>query len=81
MPGLPSDKFAKMLELNKRVQEALGRSIREARLEHARMGRSVSEWRDGQIVRVSPKEIFAQYGFDGCGRPLQPPQPEPEYYL
>jgi len=44
-------------------------AARDALLEHARMGRSVSEWRDGKIVRVTPAEIFARYGLDENGRP------------
>ena len=42
---------------------------REARLEHARMGRPVSEWRDGQVVWLTPAEVFAEYGLDEFGRP------------
>ena len=38
-------------------------------LEHARMGRSVCEGRDGKIVWVTPAEIFARYGLDEFGRP------------
>lgn len=41
----------------------------EARLEHARMGRSVCEGRDGKVVWVAPAEIFARYGLDEFGRP------------
>ena len=44
-------------------------ATRDALLEHARMGRSVHEWRDGGIVTVAPTEIFARYGFDEFGRP------------
>ena len=46
-------------------------ATRDALLEHARMGRSVSESRNGKIVDVSPAEIFARYGMDEFGRPLQ----------
>jgi hypothetical protein len=42
---------------------------KEALLEHARMGRCVSEWRDGQVVSVPPEEIFARYGLDENGKP------------
>lgn len=42
---------------------------REALLEHARMGRSVPEGRNGQVVWVTPAEIFARYGLDENGRP------------
>ena len=44
--------------------------VKLAVLEHARMGRSVSETRDGVIVDVPPAEIFARYGFDEFGRPI-----------
>ena len=39
-------------------------------LEHARMDRSVSTWRDGQVVWITPAEIFARYGLDEFGRPV-----------
>lgn len=44
-------------------------AAREALLEHARMGRSVCESRNGQIVEITPAEIFARYGLDENGRP------------
>ena len=44
-------------------------ATRDALLEHARMGRSVSASRDGKIVDVTPAEIFARYGLDEFGRP------------
>jgi hypothetical protein len=52
------------------VERAHFLAARDAQLEHARMGRSVSEWRDGRVVHVPPAEIFARYGFDEFGRPL-----------
>jgi hypothetical protein len=52
-----------------KIDAALAASFRGLLLEHARMGRSVSEWRDGKIVTVSPSEIFARYGLDEFGRP------------
>lgn len=48
---------------------ALERHFRNLRLEHARLGRSVHESRNGQVVEVTPAEIFAQYGLDEFGRP------------
>ena len=51
------------------VQRALELATRDALLEHARMGRDVHEWRDGQIVAVTHAEIFARYGLDEYGRP------------
>jgi hypothetical protein len=49
-------------------------AARDALLEHARMGRSVYESRDGKIVTITPAEIFARYGLDENGKPL-PAQP------
>lgn len=51
------------------VDRAHELATRDALLEHARMGRSVSEWRDGKIVTVTPVEIFARYGLDENGKP------------
>lgn len=48
--------------------ESHARSNRAALLEHARMGRSVPEGRDGQVVWITPAEIFARYGLDEFGR-------------
>lgn len=45
-------------------------AARDALLEHARMGRSVCESRDGQIVWALPEEIFARYGLDANGKPI-----------
>ena len=51
------------------VNKALEIAAREARLEHARMGRPVCEGRNGQIVWLSPEEVFAEYGLDENGKP------------
>jgi hypothetical protein len=51
------------------VDRAHAAANKEALLEHARMGRSVCEWRDGKIVDVTPVEIFARYGLDENGKP------------
>jgi len=58
-----------------KIDAAHEAATRETLLEHARMGRSVSQWRDGKAVWVTPAEIFARYGLDENGRP----RPEPEY--
>jgi hypothetical protein len=55
-----------------RIDAALEVAFRDMLLEHARLGRSVSEWRDGKVVTVTPAEIFARYGLDENGRPLAP---------
>ena len=52
------------------MKAAHEKSNRDALLEHARMGRSISTLRDGQVVSVSPAEVFARYGLDEFGRPL-----------
>ena len=51
------------------IDRAHAAANKEALLEHARMGRSVPQWRDGKIVEVTPAEIFARYGLDEFGRP------------
>jgi len=51
------------------VMTAQNLAIRDAFLEHARMGRAVYEQPNGKIVEVTPAEIFARYGFDEFGRP------------
>jgi hypothetical protein len=61
--------MAEMLNLREAIDAAHERANREALLEHARMGRSVCESRDGQVVWITPAEIFARYGLDENGRP------------
>jgi hypothetical protein len=51
------------------VDRAHAAANKEALLEHARMGRSVCESRDGKVVWITPAEIFARYGLDENGRP------------
>ena len=52
-----------------RIDAALEDAFRNMLLEHARLGRSVCESRDGKVVWVTPAEIFARYGLDENGRP------------
>lgn len=51
------------------IDRAHALANKEALLEHARMGRSVCEGRDGKVVWITPAEIFARYGLDEFGRP------------
>ena len=51
------------------IERAHAAANKEALLEHARMGRSVCEGRDGNVVWLTPAEIFARYGLDEFGRP------------
>ena len=67
-----SSRLAEMIARQPAMQKALDLANRDAVLEHARMGRSVSEWRDGQVVWVTPAEIFARYDLDEFGRPNPP---------
>lgn len=62
--------FDQLLADNDRINAALQRAGREAALTHARMGRSVPESRNGQVVWITPEEIFARYGLDANGKPL-----------
>ena len=41
------------------ITAAIQRAVREAVINHARLGHSVPEWRDGKVVWVSPEEILA----------------------
>jgi hypothetical protein len=43
------------------MDEAVARAVREAVLEHARLGFPVAESRDGKVVWVSPEEILARF--------------------
>ena len=65
------DRLAEMMAENGRLDAAHARAAREALLEHARMGRSVCESRDGKVVWITPEEIFARYGLDANGKPIR----------
>ena len=54
---------------HERIEAELEKEFRSLLLEHARMGRSVCEGRDGQVVWITPEEIFARYGLDANGKP------------
>lgn len=61
--------WEEMLALRPAIAEAHAKANREALLGHARMGRSVPEGgADGQVVWITPAEIFARYGLDEFGR-------------
>lgn len=69
MAELRNGKLERMLADNLTIQAALDRATRDALLEHARMGRSVPQSQDGQVVWIPPEEIFARYGLDEHGKP------------
>ena len=43
------------------IEAAVTRAVREAVLEHARLGYPVAEARNGKVVWVSPEEILARF--------------------
>jgi hypothetical protein len=65
-PTLPKTEWYDLAE----IDAALKVAYRKMFLEHARLGRSVHEWRDGKVVEVTPTELFARYGLDENGKPL-----------
>jgi hypothetical protein len=73
MSEATKSRLGDILARREATEAAHERANREAVLEHARMGRSVCEWRDGQVVWITPEEIFARYGLDPNGKPIAPP--------
>ncbi len=61
--------FEQIVSNNDVLNVALLRAAQDAALTHARLGRSIPEWRDGQVVWIPPAEIFARYGLDENGKP------------
>ena len=58
-----------LLALRPEIDAAYERANRTALLRHARLGESISTWRDGKVVWLSPAEVFALYNLDEFGRP------------
>jgi hypothetical protein len=68
--------FDELVADNDRIQAALLRAARDAALTHARLGRTLPDWKDGQVVWLTPAEVFARYGLDENGRePASAPRP------
>jgi len=44
-----------------KIGDAIQRAVREAVWTHARLGHPVAEWRDGQVVWLSPEEILSKF--------------------
>lgn len=40
-----------------RIQEILGRAVREALLRHKQAGNPVAVWRDGRVEWIAPEDI------------------------
>ena len=70
MSELNGANFQSLLADNQQINAALKQAGREAALTHARLGRSIPEWRVNQVVWIEPEEIFARYGLDSNGKPL-----------
>lgn len=67
--AVEEDPLATMRARRALIDAAHDRANRTALLRHARLGELVSTWRDGQVVWLTPKEVFAMYGLDEFGRP------------
>ncbi|MDQ2799404.1 MAG: hypothetical protein M3Y13_07150 [Armatimonadota bacterium] len=52
-----TNQLAKNLRNGTRIDRALQRSVREALLEHKRLGQEIVVWCDGKVVIVPPEEI------------------------
>ena len=70
MREMSATSFEALLADNDQINAALKQAGREAALTHARLGRSIPEWRVNQVVWIAPEEIFARYGLDSNGKPL-----------
>ena len=70
MREMSATSFEALLADNDQINAALKQAGREAALTHARLGRSIPEWRVNQVVWIAPEEIFARYGLDANGKPL-----------
>ena len=55
-------RIAELLANRELIAEALERGAREAVLGHARAGRPVATWENGEVVWLPPDEIFRRYG-------------------
>jgi hypothetical protein len=55
--------MGELLARPKVLEAAVSHAVREATLMHARLGHPVATWRDGRVVWLQPKEIFALLSF------------------
>lgn len=49
--------IGKLLADSDGVTRALTRAVRQAMLQHKRMGNPVATWRNGKVVWIAPEEI------------------------
>jgi hypothetical protein len=59
----------------KLLEAAAGEAVRQAVLEHARLGFPVCSWEDGRVCWHSPEEVLARFGQPGSSPlPISTPQ-------
>jgi hypothetical protein len=61
--------FAEKLADNDLINAAMTRAVREAKLSHARAGRSVAVCPNDKIIWLTPEQIFAMYAEEPAARP------------
>jgi hypothetical protein len=66
MPEKPVRSISEMLEDDDLITEAINQGVREALLDHARAGNPVPVSENGQIVWLTPDEIYRRLG---CAAP------------
>jgi hypothetical protein len=52
-----ADSLAERVRDIKLIEDALGRAVRAALLEHKRAGNPIAVWEDGQVVWIAPEDI------------------------
>lgn len=55
--------MGELLARPKELEAAVSHAIREATLMHARLGHPVATWKDGRVVWLQPRELFALLSF------------------
>jgi hypothetical protein len=53
--------MGELLANPKELEAAICRAVREATIAHARLGHPVATWRDGRVVWLQPREVFALF--------------------
>lgn len=49
--------IGKLFDDREGMDRALARAVRQALLQHKRIGNPVATWRDGKVVWIAPEEI------------------------
>jgi hypothetical protein len=56
----PSRSLGERLQDLDLIQQALGRAVRSALLQHKQAGNPIAAWRDGRVVRIEPQDIVIE---------------------